>query len=349
MQKFIAIDNVCAWPNIKLLPNGEVMAVVFNQPCHLVWEGTVDCWVSADRGRMWEFRSHPVINEPTTNRGNVAVGVMNDGKVMVLCSGWSNVAPKPRRSLQGGVNDDTVKANFAGRLPLWPVCSVSSDNGVTWQTKDVQLEGIKPDSLWIPYGDILTLDSGNLGCSMYGCDKSAFSGDGHKLGSFYFESSDGGWSWTCRSRISVDGNETALVKLPSGKLLAAVRSEQLDLFESTDGGGSWSHVRFLTGRRQYPGAFTILQEGYLLLTHGIRNNGLYGVGGQLMNLDDEKWYHLPFILNDFECTCDGGYPSNVQFPDGEIVTAYYSSEVPFHQRYHMGVMTWRLEDIGIKD
>lgn len=347
MEKFIAIDNVCAWPNLKQLPNGELAAFIFNQPCHLHWEGTIDCWVSRDQGRFWEFRSNPVVNEPTTNRGNIAVGVTAENRTVVLCSGWSNVLPKPERPVQGCVNDDTVKASFAGREPLWPVCSISNDNGATWECRDARIQGIKENSLWIPYGDIISLDDGNLGCSMYGYDKGAFAGDGHRLGSFFFSSDDGGYSWNCLGCIHEEGNETTVVKIPSGKLLAAVRSDQIDLFESADGGNNWQHVTFLTSRRQFPAAFTLLKEGYLLMTHGIRNNGLYGLGGQLMNLSDEKWQHLPFVLNDFGKTTDGGYPSNVQLNDGEIITAYYAKSVPFHNRYHMGVMAWQLADIGI--
>jgi hypothetical protein len=39
---------------------------------------------------------------------------------------------------------------------------------------------------------------------------------------------------------------------------------------------------------------------------------------------------------------DGGYPSTVLAADGTYVTAYYSRGVPAHQRYHMGVIRWRL-------
>jgi hypothetical protein len=39
---------------------------------------------------------------------------------------------------------------------------------------------------------------------------------------------------------------------------------------------------------------------------------------------------------------DGGYPSSVQLKDGTIVTAYYCQRIPMHQRYHMGVVRWRV-------
>lgn len=36
---FVAIDNVCAWPNLTLLPDGRIAAVLFNQPNHSLTEG----------------------------------------------------------------------------------------------------------------------------------------------------------------------------------------------------------------------------------------------------------------------------------------------------------------------
>lgn len=34
MERYVAIDGVCAWPNLTSLPSGELVATVFNQPCH---------------------------------------------------------------------------------------------------------------------------------------------------------------------------------------------------------------------------------------------------------------------------------------------------------------------------
>lgn len=44
---YIAIDNVCAWPNLTLLPDGVIIAAIYNQPCHGTWEGDLECWSSA--------------------------------------------------------------------------------------------------------------------------------------------------------------------------------------------------------------------------------------------------------------------------------------------------------------
>ena len=34
IQRLIAIDNVCAWPNLTLLPDGSINSTIFGQPSH---------------------------------------------------------------------------------------------------------------------------------------------------------------------------------------------------------------------------------------------------------------------------------------------------------------------------
>jgi hypothetical protein len=43
-RRLIAIDNVCAWPNLVKLKDGSLVAIVLNQPNHGRTEGDVDCW-----------------------------------------------------------------------------------------------------------------------------------------------------------------------------------------------------------------------------------------------------------------------------------------------------------------
>ena len=32
MERYVAIDDVCAWPNLTLMPDGAIVATIFNQP-----------------------------------------------------------------------------------------------------------------------------------------------------------------------------------------------------------------------------------------------------------------------------------------------------------------------------
>lgn len=61
-RRLIAIDNVCAWPNLVKLQDGSLVAIVFNQPNHGRTEGDVDCWGSTD---SWPWKSSaPSLNLP---------------------------------------------------------------------------------------------------------------------------------------------------------------------------------------------------------------------------------------------------------------------------------------------
>ena len=50
-QRFVAIDNVCAWPNLTVLEDGTIIATIFNQPSHARAIGDVECWASTG----WAF------------------------------------------------------------------------------------------------------------------------------------------------------------------------------------------------------------------------------------------------------------------------------------------------------
>ncbi len=341
MQNFLAIDNVCAWPNIKKLPNGEIIAVIFNQPCHLLWEGTIECHVSSNNGNSWQFRSYPVVNEPETSRGNVAVGI-NSNQIIVLCGGWDKAVPAPAKNIQGNIGNDRIKYKQKEKNVLRPVCSVSKDNGHTWNTVNIKVEGTENVTGWVPYGNIITLKNGNLGCSMYGATGTAFT-DSKQLGSFFLESADNGTTWKCLSSIAEDGNETEIIKLPNGNILAAVRKQNLDLYESTNEGKYWRFISPITSRAMYPADFILLNDGYLLLTYGIRKKELYGIGAMKMDLNSQTW-STPVLIADFGDAYDGGYPSNVELDNGKILTAYYCSPNQKQKYYHMGVVVWDKKD-----
>ena len=87
----------------------------------------------------------------------------------------------------------------------------------------------------------------------------------------------------------------------------------------------------------------MLADGRILFVYGIRNQGLYGIGARV-SADDGQTWDAPRVLAQWEDATDGGYPASVQAPDGTIVTAYYANRIPYHQRYHMGIVRWQVED-----
>ena len=39
-ERYIAVDNVCAWPNLTRLDDGTILAAIYNRPVHGRWHGT---------------------------------------------------------------------------------------------------------------------------------------------------------------------------------------------------------------------------------------------------------------------------------------------------------------------
>jgi hypothetical protein len=324
------VDNVCAWPNLTLMPDGAIVATVFSQPCHGQWEGDVECWASEDGGRLWRLRGIPAPHEAGTNRMNVSAGLAKNGDLVVLASGWDRRPPKgqPPASHVG-----------AQVLPAW-VCR-SRDGGRAWE---IAGSGMPPPPKadmchLIPFGDVLVGGDGALYASAYaGCLKPEGGFDGRDS-SFFLRSADDGRTWSVRSMIAADDyNETAILHLGERHWLAAARTarrQHLELLRSDDEGATWRRDQSLSLPRQIPAHLLRLQDKRLLLVYGMRCPQHSGVAARLSEDEGATW-SVPALIVQFT-DGDGGYPASVQSADGKIVTAYYCKAQPDHQRYHMGV------------
>lgn len=323
-----AVEGVCAWPNLTLLPDGTILAVIWNQPCHGKWEGDLDCWASTDGGRRWIKRSQVSQHEPGTNRMNCAVGLAANGDILVLVSGWSErgVAGKPRNF------------DIAHVLCTWVYRS--SDGGHNW-CKTGTLPDSQQQSAYIPFGDIHTAQDGALCVAAYTCGGVSAS-DG-KREVFMFRSYDDGLSWGHQTLLHPDyGNETAILPLGKGHWIAATRTHgmHLNLVTSSDDGHSWKIKEVLTQRFQAPAHLMRLQDGRILLAHGNRTKGQCGVEVKFSADEGYTWSH-PLRLVDLPAR-DSGYPSSVQREDGTIVTAFYSAYPERGEyQYEMGITLWK--------
>jgi hypothetical protein len=329
MERFIAVDNVCAWPNLTLLPDGTIAAAIFNQPCHGVWEGDLECWVSVDGGYLWQRRGVIAQHEPTTNRFDCAAGLAHDGAYVALVAGYGPVPPP------GMARDPTVPTTF---LASW-VCR-SSDGGMNWHKAET-LTLPEGTTEIIPFGDIVRSPNGTLAVTGYSVN------DNKRNSTYFFRSRDDGYTWDESVLIGADDyNEADLLCLDEKRWLAVARTlrdQHLALFVSEDDGGSWHLQGALTLPRQHPPHLLRLANGNILMTYGIRNRGLYGIGARITRDLGESW-SAPILLVDLEDASDGGYPSSVQLEDGTIVTAYYANRIKAHRRYHMGVVRWHEDE-----
>jgi len=321
IQPIVAVDNVCAWPNLTLLPDGAIVATIHNQPSHLKQPADVECWASEDDGRTWAKRGTPAPRDtPRVARGNVAAGLATNGDLIVISSGWSD----PTAETRGGI------------LP--PLVSRSSDGGRTWSIDPNGFpepwpeEGRRetaPEGHLVPFGDILAGNDGMLRVGLYG---------GGPGSTRIYRSSDDGTTWTDAGMVSPSAviHEPAFLHLGGGRWLLAARLNGLDLYVSEDDAQTWTLREKLTDPQEHPGHLLRLSDGTLLLSYGNRQEPK-GVDIRVSRDEGQTWSQ-PFRVVDF--IGDGGYPSSVQLVDGRILTAYYARRVQSHDRYHMGAVVW---------
>jgi hypothetical protein len=329
LERYIAIDNVCAWPNLTALPDGTLAATIYNRPIHGRWQGDVEVWVSTDDGRLWEKRGTAAPGQPPGNRMNVAAGCAANGDLLVIASGWTPV-------LEPGTDDPDF--DFLTRDCLKARVCRSADGGRTWERADTVPLPNETDRWSIPFGDIVEGPDGLVA--------SCYSGSAHETHhtAWMMRSNDDGRTWGDASIIAADDfNETDILHLGAGRWLAACRTHKdahVQLFASDDDGRSWQDNGPLTLPAQCPSHLTRLADGRILFTFGIRNLGLRAVGVRFSDDEGGNW-SAPRVLLSYEGATDGGYPSSSQLEDGTIVTVFYANRIPGHGRYHMGVARWQ--------
>lgn len=330
IQRFVAIDNVCAWPCLTLMPDGSINTTIFGQPSHGQMAGAAECWNSKD-GQFWEKRGIPAPNDPNTNRMNVAAGLAKNGDLLVLCSGWTN-EKQPQRPKQADFRDDI--------LSTW-VCR-SSDGGKSWsQIKEFPA----PDEGWtnyIPFGDIKQGENGALHVSCYGGEWTdpSKSTKTKSYRSWHFRSDDDGKSWQRTGTIHLTGNETTLLHLGGKRWMAAARETGMDIYISEDDGVTWGEPNRVTQKNEINGHLLRLKDGRILLAYGnrIRTGDQLGVLAKFSSDEGKTWGEPIRVAH--TTTWDCGYPSTVQRADGKLVTAWYAGASAYHARYHMGVAIW---------
>ena len=161
LGRYVAVDNVCAWPNLTLLPDGTIAAVIYGHPSHLNGPGDVQCWTSRDGIGQWQLSGTVAAHDAESTRGNVAAGLAHNGDLVVLVSGWTG--PPGYRN---------------HRLPPW--VSRSSDGGRTWKVDKSAValpKEISPDDkkrIPVPFGSIVKLTKDKLAATFYDTSGAVF-------------------------------------------------------------------------------------------------------------------------------------------------------------------------------
>jgi hypothetical protein len=315
------------------LRDGRIAAVLRGGGPHLSIQGRLDMIFSSDEGKTWT-KPAVVVDSPIDDR-NPAFGEADDGTLVV---GFWRTATYDD---QGHYNPKLIEKERS----TW--VTRSQDGGKTWsQPAAIDCSDIGIGS---PYGRMVTLPKDTMLMAIYGNQIRAAGEQvgGDTLHSYVYSSNDGGQTWKRLSEIG-DGktqlNETSLLRLPDGKILAVARTRAGATMqtESADDGRTWSPLRPLTPVNIHPADLCLLPDGRVLLTLGNRI-GPYGVIGIVGDVHGHFDWEQRFALVTDAISADCGYPSSVALPDGRAVTLYYATRAKDHPDWavHAGAVLYR--------
>lgn len=226
----------------------------------------------------------------------------------------------------------------------------SADHGRTWSAPTPAQAGVKEP---FAYGRIIELSNGDVLCPVWGKRVAE-----EQWTSGLVRSQDGGRTWGGHVTIAYDPdaalapavpspdeyhcagyNETTLLELPDGRLLAVLRQQgvqggrrELDRAMSADGGRTWSAPTRMELWGTSP-SLHLLPSGLVLL--GYRNHlgnpqglGEPGVGVSLSHDNGLTWSgHM--LLEDpkghrYAHEFEAGYPAFLPLGDGSVLAVFYS-------------------------
>lgn len=304
------------FPVLIRLQDGRLLAVLRGGGAHIDVKGRLDIITSRDNGATWSA-PQTVVDGPDDDR-NPALGQLKDGTILL-----SYVILR-------GYDESGVKFKKPGRSgrPFDGVYIVRSyDGGRTW-TKPERSEAIhafyNDQGAVSPFGKIVQLPDGTVLMSVYFefHDERGFQ-------TYLFRSRDNGRTWDDPTLVGKGVNETAILALREGTLLAAMRSgkdqgEALSITMSRDQGHTWSTPASVTQVREHPADLIQLRNRDILLSYGERNPP-YGIRALVSHDQGRTWTapSAPLILANDASNIDCGYPSSVQLPDGKLLTLYY--------------------------
>lgn len=301
------------WPTLFKLKDGSIAAVCRAGAPHVGVNSRLEFIRSTDGGKSWKQSTAVPAIKGIDIRGSSS-GVTADGTIVVAY--WEC--------------DWFTSGKFDISKYEWETFYIySTDNGKTWSKKiKMQIEKVKP----VIYGRILAIDDKLSIMSIYGYLNGKAMADEHCC-SMLLRSTDNGKTWGDLSVIAGGFNETTLMNMPDGRMLAIMRQEGRAIgvwqSESTDLGRTWSKPVQLTKAHQHPADLTLLKSGKLLLTYGNRIGDLVA-GGMLSKDYGKTWDKKNRFIVERETLVlkgktwgDCGYPSTVQLEDGTIVTICY--------------------------
>ncbi len=332
LQRSLVVAGQGYFPVALRLRDGRIAVVLRGGAAHVGIQGRLDMVFSSDEGQTW---TKPVVavDTPVDDR-NPALGQALDGTLVLAYWQYANFDEQGRPYRQ--VHPDKVTT--------WVTWSL--DGGKTWaKSRPIDVADISWGS---PFGRMITLPDGTMLMAIYGGPvrtEGARAANTRQVGHIY-RSTDGGKTWKRLSTLGPRCAEPALVRLPSGKLLAAVRtgdSGGIALTESSDNGQNWRPPKKLTPGEVHPADLLVLPDERVLLTAGYRV-GPYGVCVLISDKDGRFDWERRFLLVNDLIGRDCGYPSSVLLKDGRVLTLYYGTRSKEHPewRLHCGAVAYQV-------
>jgi hypothetical protein len=319
------------FPVAQRLKDGRIAVVLRGGAKHVGITGRLDMVFSEDDGRTWG--KPVVVNDSPLDDRNPAFGQAANGDLVVAF--W--------RTAKNSFKD------YTANLPDQPDSTWvtrSADGGRTWSgAVEIDVHDIGFGS---PYGKMLTLADGTMRMNVYG---HAIRGAGEHPQpeldhSYLYRSIDGGHVWKRHGTMGKGFNETAMLDLAEGKILAAMRlagdKANVWMTRSVDGGQTWAKPQELSTPAAHPADLTRLPDGRLLMVTGFRA-GPFGLRGIIGDAEGHFLWKDRFALIDDSTSADTGYPSSVVMKDGRVLTFYYAVGSKTHPEWgiHCGVVDYR--------
>lgn len=349
----------CSQPTLSLGPNDELVADGLRK-CEVEDPGsrgdqTALLYRSADGGRTWTTLCElpmpvaaPLSAGVTFGPRPGGVGFLRDGTLLASIRLYYR---------DGGGSDGPEDTSVHSRV--W--VTRSADRGRTWDAP-VELDPAPFEAMGgnrvrfheCPDGTVL-LPMNCTRCARPG--RPLQDQDRYETAQIY-GSTDAGRTWTGIGDVGKHSDETDLLSLPSGRILAATRyqrrcmpgdppglgrpedgSKKGSVYKNTavcwsdDGGRSFSAHRLVTGWLQQTACLVRLGDGAVLMPFGHKDE----TQGQrfMISLDDGRtWAKVVYELNR-----SGMYASSVVLGDGTIVTVY---AVEWHSegRNRLAALRW---------
>ena len=360
-RETLAYQNGGLFPVMAMTADGVAVASLRGGAGHIGREGRMEVVRSLDGGLTWTPPN--VLADSEDDDRNPAFGASPQGTLILLYHRQHNYDAEG--NYQGGMR-------VAGRKAIALMATRSFDSGLTWEEPfPLSIDSLPTGS---PFGKIVFLADGTLLAPIY--SSLAWAGEqGAEQTDYAYlaRSQDDGQTWGEVSLIAPGMNETALIALPDGDLLAVLRgadsAQGLHSTRSQDGGRTWTAPNQVTQPRQHPADLVHLSNGDILLTYGNRNPP-YRIEGRISRDGGRSWLdllltfsgHLYGYTEEESRRTDLGYPTSVVrgAGNGQGITMYYynpsmrgrldarqraQNSLYFHQSYCAVAITWQEEEL----